>query len=505
MMHNDPFVNHSQHTSSHCPITQTTLQNTINAEINKSQNLEVIKVSKVNKTDNDLDRNKMMHNDPFVNHSQHTSSHCPITQTRLQNTISAEINKSQNLEVSKVDKINDDLDSNKKHNDPSVNHSLYNKSHLFINVKMNDPQNSNKKTKVHVEVNESDSRLDKNNLTIEMNHNDDPSVKREPFTRHPITQIESQSTNAEINKSQNSKISKVSEIDVFDCDLDIDELIKMEMMKFNMVNHEPFISCSHSITRIEPKGAISDEINKSQNLEISGVSETDRSDSNLDISKLKVQVKYNLSVNSPPFIPRIPKTPIGLHLATSKSMVQAKDTESPFKKNKMQEYRNMSRNHKDKYENSNPRRMYTLMCSEDYQSGKKSHWSELEITGSIRNLSPNLWQMSHLTALYLNDNSLQRVPPEIGRLANLRILDLSSNKLRSLPAELGDLIYLRELLLNQNYLRVLPYELGKLFQLQVLGLQGNPLSKDVLTLYGNGEPAGTNKLLTYMLDNLTGK
>lgn len=63
----------------------------------------------------------------------------------------------------------------------------------------------------------------------------------------------------------------------------------------------------------------------------------------------------------------------------------------------------------------------------------------------------------------------------------------------------------RELLLNQNFLRVLPYELGKLFQLQVLGLQGNPLSKDVMALYGNGEPAGTNKLLTYMLDNLQGR
>lgn len=65
-------------------------------------------------------------------------------------------------------------------------------------------------------------------------------------------------------------------------------------------------------------------------------------------------------------------------------------------------------------------------------------------------------------------------------------------------------IRFRELLLNQNYLRVLPYELGKLFQLQVLGLQGNPLSKEVMALYGNGEPAGTNKLLMYMLDNLQG-
>ncbi|XP_068967838.1 CCR4-NOT transcription complex subunit 6-like isoform X2 [Bombus flavifrons] len=163
----------------------------------------------------------------------------------------------------------------------------------------------------------------------------------------------------------------------------------------------------------------------------------------------------------------------------------------------------MSRNHKDKYENSNSRRTHTFMSTEDANSGKKSYWPELEITGSIRNLSPNLWQMTHLTALYLNDNSLQRIPSEIGRLVNLRALDLSSNKLRSLPAELGDLIYLRELLLNQNYLRVLPYELGKLFQLQVLGLQGNPLSKEIMALYG--EPSGTHKLLSYMLDNLQGK
>lgn len=103
----------------------------------------------------------------------------------------------------------------------------------------------------------------------------------------------------------------------------------------------------------------------------------------------------------------------------------------------------MSRNHKDKYENSNPRRTHTFMSTEDANSGKKSYWPELEITGSIRNLSPNLWHLTHLTALYLNDNSLQRIPCEIGRLANLRTLDLSSNKLRSLPAELGDLIYLR--------------------------------------------------------------
>lgn len=60
----------------------------------------------------------------------------------------------------------------------------------------------------------------------------------------------------------------------------------------------------------------------------------------------------------------------------------------------------------------------------------------------------------------------------------------------------------RELLLNNNLLRVLPYELGKLFHLHILGLHGNPLGKDVMSIYN--EPNGTHKLLTYMLDNLTG-
>lgn len=61
----------------------------------------------------------------------------------------------------------------------------------------------------------------------------------------------------------------------------------------------------------------------------------------------------------------------------------------------------------------------------------------------------------------------------------------------------------RELLLNNNLLRVLPYEIGKLFHLQILGLHGNPLGKDVMSIYN--EPNGTQKLLTYLLDNLTGK
>ena len=52
-------------------------------------------------------------------------------------------------------------------------------------------------------------------------------------------------------------------------------------------------------------------------------------------------------------------------------------------------------------------RNHTIMSREDVLIGKKSRWSELEIRGPIRNLSPDLWSFTHLTSLYLNDNSLQ--------------------------------------------------------------------------------------------------
>lgn len=50
---------------------------------------------------------------------------------------------------------------------------------------------------------------------------------------------------------------------------------------------------------------------------------------------------------------------------------------------------------------------------------------------------------------------------------------------------------------------MLPYEVGKLFHLHILGLHGNPLGKDILAIYN--EPNGSSKLLTYLLDNLTGE
>ena len=89
------------------------------------------------------------------------------------------------------------------------------------------------------------------------------------------------------------------------------------------------------------------------------------------------------------------------------------------------------------------KRTYRILSNEEVIAGKKTQWNALEITGTIRNLSPGLFNLHFLTSLYLNDNHLSRVPPEICKLTNLLTLDLSCNKLRSLPIELGDLVTLR--------------------------------------------------------------
>lgn len=39
---------------------------------------------------------------------------------------------------------------------------------------------------------------------------------------------------------------------------------------------------------------------------------------------------------------------------------------------------------KEKYDPPDPRRMYTIMSSEEAANGKKSYWAELEISGQCR-------------------------------------------------------------------------------------------------------------------------
>ncbi|EGT40060.1 hypothetical protein CAEBREN_19479 [Caenorhabditis brenneri] len=146
-------------------------------------------------------------------------------------------------------------------------------------------------------------------------------------------------------------------------------------------------------------------------------------------------------------------------------------------------------------------RVHRVLTDEEINNGRPTWWTELEIHGKVKNLSPALWQLTHLSCLFLNNNNLQRLPPEISQLSNLTMLDLSHNKIRSLPTELGDMISLCHLYLNNNQLRVLPYELGKLFRIQTLNLAGNPLSPEIAKIYN--EPNGAQKILQFLLDHLT--
>ncbi len=71
----------------------------------------------------------------------------------------------------------------------------------------------------------------------------------------------------------------------------------------------------------------------------------------------------------------------------------------------------------------------SMYCFRNYQAPapsavttrRKHTLSHLcSVSGTIKNLSPQLWQLQHLTALYLNDNSLFRIPSSIALLQNLR-------------------------------------------------------------------------------------
>lgn len=208
----------------------------------------------------------------------------------------------------------------------------------------------------------------------------------------------------------------------------------------------------------------------------------------------------------------------------------------------------MSRN-KDRYDSNSQRRQQIFMSQEDVAAGRKSNWTGVEITGerlvaftafvlfaddllSIAGeqgmcemsaqrsgssiISPHyIWTTTiccgcRMTSVYFLTSGLwiyRTTSWEAYRPRSVNsfcwgealISTPSMNpKWPSLHYRPG-----RELLLNNNLLRVLPNEIGKLFRLNVLGLHGNPLGKEVLSIYN--EPNGTNKLLTFMLDSLTCK
>lgn len=51
----------------------------------------------------------------------------------------------------------------------------------------------------------------------------------------------------------------------------------------------------------------------------------------------------------------------------------------------------------------------------------------------LRELPPELFLMTKVVELYVNDNELTMVPADISRLTSLRVLDMRANKFASTP------------------------------------------------------------------------
>ncbi|KAL3240292.1 CCR4-NOT core exoribonuclease subunit CCR4 [Nakaseomyces bracarensis] len=126
-------------------------------------------------------------------------------------------------------------------------------------------------------------------------------------------------------------------------------------------------------------------------------------------------------------------------------------------------------------------------------------WHAIDLSNlQIFNISPNLMKYDFLTRLYLNGNGLDKIPPGIKNLSNLRVLDLSHNMLTELPKEIGNCYQLKYLYFFDNQIKTLPWELGNLCNIQFLGVEGNPLDKELLKILTEKSFTG---LIFYLRDN----
>jgi Leucine-rich repeat (LRR) protein len=108
----------------------------------------------------------------------------------------------------------------------------------------------------------------------------------------------------------------------------------------------------------------------------------------------------------------------------------------------------------------------------------ESRETSLNLFGKgIKELPPEIFQLTHLESLELSYNQLETLPPEIGALTALKELRLGHNRLKSLPPEIGALTELTRLEVDWNQLEGLPKEIAGLTSLQELRAGINQLSR----------------------------
>jgi small GTP-binding protein len=107
---------------------------------------------------------------------------------------------------------------------------------------------------------------------------------------------------------------------------------------------------------------------------------------------------------------------------------------------------------------------------------KEKGQTKLDLShNGLKELLPELFQLTNLTELNLSWNNLKILPSEILQLNNLTALDLSDNHLAKLPSEVFQLTKLNRLILVRNRFIRLPPEICQLENLEVLDLRSNSL------------------------------
>ncbi|XP_048140727.1 putative receptor-like protein kinase At3g47110 [Rhodamnia argentea] len=128
---------------------------------------------------------------------------------------------------------------------------------------------------------------------------------------------------------------------------------------------------------------------------------------------------------------------------------------------------------------------YGVTCGPRHQRVTVSRLKSLGLSGPI---SPHIGNLSFLSEIHLENNSLVReIPPQVGRLRHLRLLQLDNNSpAGKIPRNMSACSKLEVLSIAFSQLTgVIPTELGSLSKLRVLSFCKNALSGNVPSSFGN--------------------
>jgi len=142
------------------------------------------------------------------------------------------------------------------------------------------------------------------------------------------------------------------------------------------------------------------------------------------------------------------------------------------------------------------RNVYKIINEEKRKKSKKLNLSNLSLTSipqaiydlqhltclylsynRLNSISENILQLENLEKLYLGNNQIETIPENIGKLKSLIDLDLSYNNIMTIPITINNLKMLKNLNFENNKIQEIPDEIVELQYLENLNLSSNQLTK----------------------------